>query len=191
MAIMTRFIRIWRADVNGVMDQFEDKELLLRQSLREMAEELHRKEDRLQQLEAIGEKTRRDQEGYRAEELKLEEDLEVALNKEKDDIARMLIRKIKIMQSQRAILAKQGIELAHEQMEIRKALAGQRAHYENLQVQAKVYLQKKAQHEDDLLLSGLRSDYGWQQVEPAAEEIELELLKRKELKERSKGRVKE
>ena len=33
MSIMTRFVRIFKADIHGVMDQLEDKGLLLKQYL--------------------------------------------------------------------------------------------------------------------------------------------------------------
>jgi len=36
MGIMTRFTRIFKADIHGVMDQIENKELILKQGLREM-----------------------------------------------------------------------------------------------------------------------------------------------------------
>ena len=43
MGLANRMYRIWKADIHGIMDQMEDKGLLLRQHLREMEEELARR----------------------------------------------------------------------------------------------------------------------------------------------------
>ena len=43
MGIMTRMLRLCKADVHGVMDQLEDKGLLLKQYLREMETSLGHK----------------------------------------------------------------------------------------------------------------------------------------------------
>ena len=50
MAIMTRLLRLWKADLHGVMDRMEDKGLLLKQYLREMEESLREKQARQQLL---------------------------------------------------------------------------------------------------------------------------------------------
>ena len=50
MGIMTRLIKICKADVHGVMDQLEDKALLLKQHLRDMQETLTAKETELKKM---------------------------------------------------------------------------------------------------------------------------------------------
>ena len=50
MNVFTRITRIFRADIHGVMDRLEDRELLLKQYLREMDESLHSKKLRGVQL---------------------------------------------------------------------------------------------------------------------------------------------
>ena len=50
MRIVTRIIRIFKADIHGVIDQLEDQDLLLKQYLRDMEEALHQKEAKLQNL---------------------------------------------------------------------------------------------------------------------------------------------
>jgi len=40
MAILTRIIQLFKADIHGVMDQLEDQGLLLKQHLRDMEESL-------------------------------------------------------------------------------------------------------------------------------------------------------
>ena len=44
MGIMSRMLRLWKADLHGVMDQLEDKALVLKQYLREMEVSLKQKQ---------------------------------------------------------------------------------------------------------------------------------------------------
>ena len=62
MGIMTRIMRVWRADLHGVMDQLEDKGLLLKQYLREMEDSLQQKTARCEQLTEHCRQIRRDKE---------------------------------------------------------------------------------------------------------------------------------
>ena len=47
MGIASRIVKIFKADIHGVMDQLEDPGLLLKQYLREMEEALNQKEAKL------------------------------------------------------------------------------------------------------------------------------------------------
>ena len=51
MGILSRVVRLCKADLHGVMDQMEDKELLLKQHLREMQAVMAGRQARLYQLE--------------------------------------------------------------------------------------------------------------------------------------------
>ena len=51
MGIMARVIRLCKADLHGVMDQLEDKDLLLKQHLREMQAAMAGRQARIDQLE--------------------------------------------------------------------------------------------------------------------------------------------
>jgi len=99
MGIMTRMLRLCKADVHGVMDQLEDKGLLLKQYLREMQTSLGHKQRQVaaltQRIGRLGSQIAR----HREEMDKLEGDLNLALNKQKDDIARMLIRRRRALET--------------------------------------------------------------------------------------------
>ena len=94
MAIIARIVKIFKADIHGVMDQLEDRRLLLKQHLRDMEEVLHRKEAKLRKMTAGHNQKQQDLADYRQQWEALDHDLTVALRKKKDDIARMLIRKM-------------------------------------------------------------------------------------------------
>ncbi|MBT8331851.1 MAG: hypothetical protein KJP06_05930, partial [Deltaproteobacteria bacterium] len=49
MALLTRLIRLFKADLHGVVDQIENQELLLKQHLRDMQTALIKKEAKLKQ----------------------------------------------------------------------------------------------------------------------------------------------
>src|SRR6056300_1747917 len=95
MAILTRIFRLFKADIHGVMDQIEDQGLLLKQHLRDMEEALVQKEAKLKQMCFAKDQARQDYEKGKNESNNLEQDLGVAIRKDRDDIARMLIKKLK------------------------------------------------------------------------------------------------
>ena len=71
MILIKRFSRLLRADMHAVLDQLEDPNVLLRQSLRDMSDALDLDRRRLQATEhAIGQsRNRRDQLSAQAQEL--------------------------------------------------------------------------------------------------------------------------
>ena len=94
MGITTRLVRIFKADIHGVMDQLEDKGLLLKQYLRDMENALSEKETGLRKITVARALAQQESEDYVLEIEKLEQDLTVALKKDRDDIARLLVKKI-------------------------------------------------------------------------------------------------
>ena len=96
MSIMTRFIRLCKADIHGVMDHLEDKDLLLKQYLRDMEQGLGRKESSLEEMISSRARAQREFERYTRECEKLDRDIEAAIAKDMDDIARSLIKKLNV-----------------------------------------------------------------------------------------------
>lgn len=93
MGIASRLIRLCKADLHGVMDQIEDRDLLLKQYLREMEAALADKNARIEQLNTRKTTASRDLAVYRDKVGAIQEDIALAVTRAKDDIARMLIRK--------------------------------------------------------------------------------------------------
>ena len=93
MALVTRVSRLFRADLHAVLDRLEEPDVLLRQAVREMEEELVRDEQRskvmgreLEQLTARESDLGQSLSG-------IEEELDVCFSCEKDDLARALIKR--------------------------------------------------------------------------------------------------
>ncbi len=178
MGIMTRVVRIFKADVHGVMDQLEDQELLLKQHLRDMAEALSLKEVKLNKMIASRKQAQQEYDKYRQQSQALEQDLAVAIQKNKDDIARMLIRKLKPMDNLRDEIAVRIRNLDEEISGCRDHLDQQRLQYERLKHRSIEFFHNTSMHEwqKDQAEIDQAAIYG----ELSEAEIELELLKRKE-----------
>jgi len=178
MGIMARVVRIFKADVHGVMDQLEDQGLLLKQHLRDMAQALNHKEVKLNKMLVSRKQAQQEYDKYRRQSQTLEQDLAVAVRKNKDDIARMLIRKIKPLDSLREEITDRMRNLDHDISQDREHLDQQRLRYERLKHRSADFLNKTPMRDlrNDLAEIEHAAKYG----ELSEEEVELELLKRKE-----------
>ena len=136
MSIMNRMVRIWRADVHGVMDQLEDKTLLLKQCLRDMEEELFRKENNLKSLIDSKKQMQLERGKHSRENNQLETDLDSAVSKDMDDIARMLIRKRKSLAAHLERLDHHTDKLDFDIKGLQECLAEQRLRYEQFKLRA-------------------------------------------------------
>ena len=178
MGIMTRMLRLCKADVHGVMDQLEDKGLLLKQYLREMETSLGHKE---QQVNALTRRISRltGQITRHAEEMnKLERDLTLALQKEKDDIARMLIRRRRALETASNHLKEQVDTMTLEKTQLVETLSHQQLEYETLKAKTDTYCFQATERLFDTASDCTAGTIF--STEPVDEEIELELLTRKD-----------
>ncbi|MEE4608219.1 MAG: PspA/IM30 family protein [Desulfobacteraceae bacterium] len=181
MGIMTRMLRLCKADIHGVMDQLEDKELLLKQHLREMAASLDLK---ARQASALGQRIER-LEGrivaHRRETEKLEPDIDLAVRKEKDDIARMLIRKRRTLVAVAAQLERRVETMAREKESLGETLAAQRLQYETLKTRAETCCRRTGEGSGPDRDPHDPAEWGEAgEAEPEASEIEIELLQRRQ-----------
>ena len=178
MGIATRIINMFKADIHGVMDQFEDQGLLLKQYLRDMAHALHRKEADIARKAALQNQIRKEHDKYHQQYLALDNDLTVAVQKGKDDIARLLIRKANPLVGLRDELGTQLESLDEELAQLKAHLSHQRLQYEQLKIRATEYLHRAEMLDREKNMPFRIADkIGGELYD---EEIELELLKRKE-----------
>jgi phage shock protein A len=178
MSIFSRMLRLCKADLHGVMDQLEDKGLLLKQCLREMEESLKRKEVRLDQIARAGEQIRRTLARHN-------EELELAVGKEKDEISRMLIRKRRTLQSACRQLQRQLDTLAEEQGQVAGTLEKQRLQYDQLKAKAAAFCRQAEEPRLEDSMETMDGAFAW--LTPSEEEVELELLQRKEVARKGGG----
>lgn len=179
MAIIARIVKIFKADLHGVMDQLEDQELLLKQHLRDMEEALHDKEEKLQKMKASRHQGRQELGRYKRQWESLEHDLKMAVRKDKDDIARMLIKKLKPLENASAELSSHLSELDEGITIFEDHLQQQRLKYEQLKSRSSAYLHKTHVYKKKKMAVDPESYGGHTYL--SEQEIELELLKRKEM----------
>jgi phage shock protein A len=178
MAIIARIVKIFKADIHGVMDQLEDRGLLLKQHLRDMEEALNQKQAKFRKMTALHNQGQKNLAGYKQQWEALDHDLTVAVRKNKDDIARMLIRKMKPLENLSDELTCHLKTLDEEMQEFNSRLQQQRLRYEQLKYRTTEYLQKTQMQQWEKEMIAPVSDDGYAAL--ADQEIELELLKRKD-----------
>ena len=178
MGIMTRMLRLCKADVHGVMDQLEDKQLLLKQYLREMEASLDQKERQIRTLSLRQQDLRRRIGRHKEEMEKLEGDLVLAVQREKDEIARVLIRRRRTLDSVCRHLQTQVETITQEERALAATLADQRLQYDTLKSQTDAYCQRTGPTPFPEQTDPIHGE--WAPMNPKEEEIELELLQRKE-----------
>jgi phage shock protein A len=178
MGIMTRFVRIFKADIHGVMDQLEDKGLLLKQYLRDMEVALEQKKARLKKVNVSRNQALRERDKYHQEIKNLEQDLEVAIKRNKDNIARLLIKKLKPLTRLREDIEGHIGTLDQEIAQFEECIDQQHFQYEQLKQRATEYFYQAEQKEWEKTFADFLPGSITQEL--TEEEVELELIQRKE-----------
>ncbi len=177
MGIATRMIRLCKADLHAVMDRMEDRVLLLKQYLREMEAALVIKRTRIDRLAAHETRVTQELVSHRDKITAVAEDIALAVSRERDDIARMLIRKVYPQRQTVEALEARLRRLRAEVEEGEAAYARQKAVFEEIGQRAAVvanagWLDAETPHGGPVP--------GGQPSGPSEAEIELELLQHKE-----------
>ncbi len=144
MGIFTRCMNLFKADIHGVMDQLEDKGLLLKQCLRDMEDALAEKQDTLNHAVLRQEKCLKESENSRRDIEKLDQDITAAIKKDRDDIARLLIRKSSARESHRDALLRHIESLEQDIARLRECIDAQKIQYEQIKLQTDTFFREKA-----------------------------------------------
>ena len=177
MSIATRFIRLWKSDLHGVMESLEDKGLLLKQCLREMQDDLESREAVLNRQMKKKEKAVHDQKSLQQENTKVEKDLEASVSMGKDDICRFLIKKKFLVERHLKEVEGYIRRLEQDILNGQEDVTARRTQYEQTRLRSMEYIRSKENEEWDNMISAFVPTADGK--EPSDEEIELELLKRK------------
>ena len=168
MSLLDRMTHLMKADAHGVVDSLEDHRLVLRQCLREAEAELDRKKAR---RAALGDEAARL--GEESERLaqageKLDSDVELALDGEKEELARFSARKLLEVRTEAERVAGRLAQVVKASAELDDRLARQEAELSSLKNRVRSSLDRQRQGDD----SASGSDV-------ADAEVELELLRRR------------
>jgi phage shock protein A len=178
MALISRMVQLLKADIHAVMDRIENQGRLLKQYLRDMEQSLVEKQVRLNRMRAARDRTQQDHQQSEKEIVILEQDLQVAIKKNRDAMARRLIKKLKPLIRLQTERRSHLNRLSHAIEQFKAHTEQQRLQYAQLRQKAAEYFYGRQRPNwkppGPAAPSGLRID------EPGEEEIEWELLRRKE-----------
>ncbi len=192
MKFLDRALRLVRADAHGVMDQLEERSLLLKQHLREAEVEITRKRVR---AEALEEQERQiGQEVIRLERQlgTLDEDVELALVGDKEELARFAVKRLLPVRAALRALRERGERVRQDRARLAERLVEQEGQFEELRLEVSTRLaaaqREKAAREARSGCSGLAGSESTPAGSGASgtsgasdEEVELELLRRRGL----------
>lgn len=190
MKIMERITLLIRADAHGVMDQMEEQALLLKQHLRDAELELGHKRARVADVE-VRERELGDRVAALERELSaLDADVELALAGDEEELARFAVRQLIPRRAARDRLSHKASVLREERVRIGERLGAQELQFERMKTDVRARLASLEQSER------LRGESGPEAAivaDPAGgvadEEVELELLRRRSVRDDAEGGV--
>jgi phage shock protein A len=171
MSFFSRLVRLCRADLHGVLDQMEDKPLMLRQCLRDMETAIEEARLDHRRLAAEQERVRREYERTKSEVDKLERDALLAVEKCRDDLARQLIQRKQPLARAREEWLSQAGRLDRDLDDLGRRLDQREAVLRELRARVEDYIRRAAR--PSVPASWDRTDGG---REPSAEDVEFELM---------------
>lgn len=177
MALINRISRLFQADFHAVLDNVEEPELLLRQAIREMEDEIAASEQHIRLLahERDGVAQRTKELGHAISEI--DEELDLCFASGKDDLARGLIKK-KIEGQRLLKRLEQKHEGTEQELSSRRAtLEENRAALEGLRQKAELFVKRSP------VASGPDSDeFSWldRQVNVSEDEVEIAYLRERD-----------
>lgn len=181
MGIIHRISTLVKADAHGVVDAVEDRSLLLRQHLREAELELHRKRARLEAIDAEAKALAEESKHIDKTLARLEEDIALALEGDKEELARFAIKKHIPLKRRLAHIAYRIEQGVSERESLVATLDQHETEFEELRGRVKAHLSQAAARDRGELVDPY--------CDPivADEEIELELLRRTSGRGRDQG----
>ena len=171
MSLWARLGSLAKADAHGVVDALEEPALVLRQQLREAKAALDAKRDRLESLRSDTERLL-DEDGRLERRIgELDDDVELALQSDKEDLARYAIKRLVPMRRRRDEIAGLVEQWREERSALEEVVAQQQDELASLEQRVKSRLTQLEQGESPRAV--------WHEEPVTDEEVELELLRRR------------
>jgi phage shock protein A len=138
MTLITRVSRLFRADMHAVLDRLEEPEVLLRQAVREMKEDLVGDEQRIKRLNHEYVQLTARQDDLNQSLAEIEQELDVCFDSGKGDLARSLIRRKLEAQRFLRFLARKRETLEETLSGLKARLKENRTHLESIRQKAEL-----------------------------------------------------
>lgn len=182
MALITRLSRLFTADFHAVLDRIEEPEILLKQALREMDEELARNEQGVKQLEREVASLSDRENAARTTIQKLEQDLDICFESGKEELARAITRRKLETERQLLSIASQQDKTRQALSEAQNLLVKQHARLETTRQKAELLCEQKSPH-----VPATADDSHWMagQFSVTDDEVEVAWLREKQRRNRA------
>lgn len=178
MTLITRLSRLFRADVHALLDLIEEPDVLIRQAIREMEDEVS---CNIQRVKAL--KHERHALEVRQTELEqslvdIEDQLDTCFQSAGDDLARTLIKRQLETRQFRSFISRKRDSLALSCSNLEKGLHEQQARLQSMQQKAELLAEQD---------NSPHGEYNWKQaVFPVQkEDVEVAFLREKQARQQS------
>jgi phage shock protein A len=170
MKIFDRLSRLIKADAHGVMDQLEERSLLLRQHLREAELELTHKRAQLESMEEECRTLEDEVQIVEKEIALLDADVELAMGQGREELARFAIRKLIPRRASASRMRDRIGELGQGRERLLEKLQAQEVQFDELRTRVRARLSELRERDEATPCFETGVDDA---------EIELELLRRR------------
>lgn len=173
MALITRFSRLFRADLHAVLDRIEEPDVILRQAVREMEEEIAADEQRhkllLHELKQVTTRLGDLQQSID----RTQDELSICLDANNDDLARSLLKRKLEAERMLQFVVRQQEELTHTVATLAGRLQQNRGRLTAMQQKLELLVREEHEH-SRIAASGL-PDFSVRD-----EDVEVALLREKQ-----------
>lgn len=173
MALINRVSRLFRADLHAVLDRIEEPDVLLKQAVREMEDELSRDEQRIKVVRHEHAQLVAREADVAHSMSEIEEELDVCFESGKADLARALIKRKLESQRFRKLLSRKrdGLQATLAGLEAR--LDENRARLESMRQKAELMTEDNESHHAE-------DDWTVPDITVRDEEVEVAFLREKQ-----------
>ena len=133
MALISRFSRLFRADLHAVLDRIEEPDVILRQAVREMEEEIAADEQRHKLLQHEGKQFTARQGELQQSISQIQDELIICLDADNDDLARSLLKRKLEAERLLQFIMRQQDDLSHKLADLATRLQQNRARLSAMQ----------------------------------------------------------
>jgi phage shock protein A len=173
MALISRVTRLFRADFHAVLDRVEEPDILLRQAIREMEEDLNRDEQAYRGHERDREQLAKRESEFHQLTRSLVEELDVCFSADKEDLARALMRRKLETERSLQLLIRRRETITTQLNRLAQRLEDNRSRYESMQQQAELFDEQNRYTDSADAWSGI-------DVRVRDEDVEVALLKERQ-----------
>lgn len=167
MALITRISRLFRADFNAVLDRIEEPDVLLKQAIREMEEDLYNDKQRLKRQEKEYVQLQ-----YKISEIErnieqVNHELDICIEANEDDLARNQVKRKMEMQRYEKHCRSKLESIKNKIEELKARIAENSARFNVMQQKLELFTEDKSMVKSDEFISGINMSVNDNDIEMA------------------------